>query len=435
MTNSINNNNVAQSTQENSIIYSEVLPGIHILLQPMEREACSMEFMYHNGGSFFENPIDAGKKHLLEHCIVARTKTMNHDQLKDWEFRENIALNAYTGPVTMGLTAYGYKGDFYKMFDMLSEVAFDPTFDQDDLNREKEIVLREISERRGDPNYKLYYYTQNQIFTPESLECHETLGSSEMVAQTTLEDFKRLHLDNIRQSHIIISICGGGIDVEYIKESLKNQYNKLQLERQINPIIYTPNSNFQDFSYRPVVHELAHEHAEINFYIPLDVNYDNKASRQILHALYMRYGGELYDKLRDEKQLVYGISSYTDKDLNSLIINMSAEIKLIPEIIEATEEVFSNFDKHFKQHRFEEFKQLVYKKQAMDKDQLGSIMKFMKNSLTTYGIADDYDQYSKKLENTTVEEIRDLYEKIGTNWHSKKTVIVSNKNEIEGLKI
>jgi predicted Zn-dependent peptidase len=414
--------------------YEEIEPGVHLIADCVDRQSCNIEIVYHVGGSFFEQDNDRGKKHLLEHCIVARTKAMDHQSLKDWEFRENINLNAYTARFSMAVTASGFKDDFVKMFDMLLESALSPTFSQEDLDREKEIVLREISERRGDPNYKLYYYVQNQIYTPDSTEVHEVLGDSAKVAQTTIEDFKRLHKENLEQSHLIIMVSGGGIDIDYIKQQVRQGLKNLNMQFNRKPINIQGKSKFLDFDFKPVVHELAHEHAEITFIVPQTVDFDSRPARSVFHALFMQYGGVLYDRLRDEKQLVYGLSSWADLDTQTFMINMEAEIEKLEQIEAESRDVFSDFDKYFKPQKFEEFKNLIYKKQALAKDKLGSSASFTHSNLITFGIFETYDEFTNKLKEVTITDIQRIYEELQANWSKKRVLVVSKDAKINNLK-
>ena len=146
---------------------------------------------------------------------------MNFEEFKDFQFKNNISFNAYTGPSTMGLSAEGHCSDTYTILEILLEMAFEPTFEQSILDRETEIVLREITERRGDPSYKLHYLLQNQAFTPESLVNHEVLGSAEAVASTSLEDLYRLFRDSISRSHIVLEVAGGGFENNELTAKVK----------------------------------------------------------------------------------------------------------------------------------------------------------------------------------------------------------------------
>ena len=418
-------------------VYEEFIPGVHLLANPLDREQCSIEIMYHTGGSYLEKPADSGKKHLLEHCIVTRTKAMNHEDFKDWAFRENLSYDAYTGPIPMAVSIGGYKNDYKKMIDWVIEAAVNPTFDQDDLDREKEIVLREIAERRGNPNYKLYFAVQDLMHTPESIERHQTLGNPEMVAQTTLEDFYRLHRDVLETSHILIKVAGGGLDLNYLKAEFAKVFNQTIIDKKLNfkrlALNYQGISQLNQFDYLPVVHEFAHEHCDLNFYIPMPITQENRAVRSIFHSLFMTYGGTLYDRLRDQKRLVYGISSWADPENQMMGISMEAEIERLPQITSETWDVFSDFEKNFNFKRFEEFKELIFKKQAMAKDKLAEAINFVQSTLTTYGTLETYDEYTEKLRQVTVQEMREFYNQLKANWAIKKVVVISKNPEISKL--
>ena len=406
--------------------YQQPAPGAHLFSYNIPRELVSLEINFISGGSWFEKANDRGKKHLLEHCIVSRTKKMNHEELKDWEHAESIGLNAFTSSLKLVLTASGHKSDFKKMLEVLCEMAFEPTFDQIDLDREKEIVLREISERRGDPNYKLYFDINKQVYTKESLELHETLGDPELVAQTILKDFYRLQKENLSTSQIIISIAGGGIDLEYTKQLIQRYLNNLNRQiEHFRPIDYCPPNLLLDFKTLPIVHEFAHEHVDATYIIPLDIKFDNRASRQIFASLFLNYGGVLYDKLRDQKQLVYGISYYYDISTQSLIVNFQAEAKLIEVIEKESKEVFNDFAKVFRADRFEQFKKSILKKQLVDKDNLKTVLNFSKNTLLNYNHLEKYDEFTSKLQSVSVDDIKNIYTQIQTNWDNKKIVLVS----------
>jgi predicted Zn-dependent peptidase len=412
--------------------YRKINDTTHLFLMNGDRETIHVNVTYSAGGSWFEKPIDYGKKHLLEHCIVARTKDLNHEEFKDWERKNNISLNAYTSPLRMGLTATGHKSDFELILKTLTQCAFNPVFDQEDLDREKVIVLREIAERRGDPNYKLYIDTINATFLPNTYQTHETLGDPKMVEQTTLEDFYRLNRESLSQSHIIISVDGGNLDeekaVEIIKEEIANS-NSIDQNITKLPVNYLPESLFQEFSTKALVHELAHEHAEVTFMLPLEVNLDNSPARTVYSNLYLYYSGILYDRLRDEKMLVYGISPYFDFETQTLNINLTCEEKFIDQIIEEVEDIFSNFEKYFKEEKLKDYLNVVYKKQAMSGDNLLQAVTFSVNTYLNYNQILNQEDYIEKIKKINIDDIKNLDSQILKGWKNRKTLIVS-KDEV-----
>lgn len=413
--------------------YEKITKNIHLLVIEGDREAVNIKAYYTAGGSWFEEKTDAGKKHLLEHCIVARTKDMNHEEFKNFERKNGITINAFTSPLRMGLEISGHNLDFELMLDTISECLFTPTFDQEDLDREKQIVIREISERRGDPSYKLYYDTLNAVFEP-GYQNHETLGDPELVANTTIEDFIKLNTQSIKDGHIVFTIDGGNVSVEKSTEIILKHYEKLPddlKEPAKYPVNYLPKSIMKEFKTLGYQHPLAHEHVDLTFYIPMPLTVENLAVRTVFNNLYLQYGGILYDRLRDESQLVYGISPYFDTDTGHLCINLTCEEKYINEIIKQTTDVFEDFDRYFDETKFDDYISSAPKKQAIAKDNLHKMINFTGNILMQYGKVVTMDDHINNLKNVTKENLRALFNQIRDGFINKKTLLVSKNKSIE----
>ncbi len=416
--------------------YTQISPAIHLISQNIDRKKVKIDITFTSGGSWFENDGDYGKLHLVEHCIASRTKKMSFQQLKDYEFRQNIYLNAFTGRVTMGLDGSGHISDFDSLSSNLLEMAFEPTFEQTILDKEKEIVLREISQRRGDPSYQVYFDTVKQLYTPDSLEIKEPLGDAQMVATTTLEDFYRLHANSLRKSHVIIC-ASGDFDESLLQDKIAaflSNNSELSLHGDNrNRVDYTPQNTLQPFDFRPIVHPLGHDHVELSIFIPCLVNFENIPIRHIFRSLFLDHNGVLYDRLREELQLVYSLQSEFSFDTQHLQLYLSCEIKYVKQIVDEVKNILSNFDKYFKPERFEQFKDMITKKQDLAADVLGAETSFTENMLSTYGIPELYGSYTKRLEGVEVVEIDSLYQELCLSLNSLQVSAVSKDPKIQEI--
>jgi predicted Zn-dependent peptidase len=419
--------------------YYQPAPGIHFLMQPAKRNRTYLEFTYTSGGSWFETEGDRGKRHLLEHCLVSRTHDKNFEEVKDYCFQENLDLNAYTSSLPMSLVSAGHKDDFDKLLNLLLEFFLEPTFDQRDLDREKEIVLREISERKGDPNYILYYETLNQVFTPDSLDTHQVLGNIQDVAGTSLEDLKRMHKQVLQESNLILKFSGGGFEEQEVQDKIMRAVNRLNNVKkeaalgspQRYPVGYLPKNEFSDFANLAYAHPLGHEHAEVTVYIPCQTNFDNRPAQAIFEQLYLKYGGILYDRLRDELGLVYGISGSFRQTMQALEIELACEIRHVKKILSEIINTFSDFDRNFKREKFLHMKSKVKKQKDMAADNPKFFVDFTEKRMLNYGIAESYETYGDRIEQVSEQNIRDLYQEIQDNLPNKKVVVVSKSSRIE----
>lgn len=423
--------------------YIFLKPKFHIFLDKVERNAVEFEFVYSHGGSWYENEPDFGKTHLLEHVICSRTQNLDFNQFKTFTFENSIKYNAFTSPSSLGLEMSGHKNNFKEMFDTLFEMFTNPTLTQEDLDREKEIVLSEILERRGDPQYRLYYDVSRKILTPNSFSNHEVLGKSEMVKNTTLLDLKRIFANIKNRSQFVLCISGGGIDEKYIREKIEN----LNLENGENygencqenlqeksPFAYNFKNELLTFENEVIVHKDGHEECELTFYIPVEVTFENRGVREIFTHLYLRWSGHgLYDLLRDKHGLIYGYHFAYDIYGQILNIELNCHLKDVKKIINLIQDFFSDFDKIFDKTQFNALKSQLLIKQDLTKDKLGAQASFSQNMLLTYGRVDNYENLIQDLEKVSECELKNFFEKVGWGVQKMKVLAVSQKPEAVSL--
>ncbi len=422
--------------------YLQITPTVHLLTHSMNRQESQLDIILTSGGSWFEDKNNLGRRHLMEHCVVARTHQLNFNELKDYAFKNNLSLNAFTSPLNMGFDGTSHHSDFETMLDILLETSLNPNFVEEDLNREKEIVLREISERRGDPNYKLYFDVNNQIFTPNSIANHQVLGDEKIVATTKLENFFELYEQATKQSHLVIKATGGGIDEKRIVEKVQAYLAKTNLEWIKNlssledkkAIDYKPKNTLQEFSFKTFQSDIAHEHAEVTIALDVPINFENRPILPYLTNLYFRYGGILYDKLRDELGLVYGFSSSYEKDLDKIVLQLSCELQYVNTIIDEVVKVFSDFENNFKPSKFEEFKAILSKRQDLALDKIATEINHTYGTLRSYGTLETYQEFSTKIRQVDQSKFQAFYEIIQSKLDNIKVFVVSKDKKVLELK-
>lgn len=411
--------------------YIKVAPYFHLICEHKPREQFKVKFTYNTGGSWFEQKADRGRKHLLEHCIASRTKDLDFKNFKDFQFKNNLSMNAYTGPIEMGLTASGHFSDQVNLVDTTLEMAFEPTFDQEILTQEKEIVLKEIAERSGQPNYRLHFAVMSQILENHSFENHQVLGDSEQVAKTEIADFHNLLSQNLNQSNFCLLVSGKNIDVARIQKLSQNYLSKLPVNQERLPLNFYPGTFFKDFKTKPVVNVLAHQHADVDLYIPIKTAPGQKPARKIFEELFLSYHGKIYDRLRDDLGLIYSMQGGFDFQGEFMYISFSAQIEDIKKILAEIKTCLSDFESNFNSEKLTWLKAMMNKRLAISKDNLGEESNFLYGELTTYNTARTIDEYIEIFEKTSVEELKTLYNQVRENLEKSKIVIVSNDEKIK----
>jgi processing peptidase subunit beta len=99
-----------------------------------------------DAGSRFESADTNGTAHFLEHMFFKGTSNRNQRQLE--EEIENMGghLNAYTSREQTTYYAKVLKKDVNNAVDILADILQNSTFDEQRINRERDVILREMEE-------------------------------------------------------------------------------------------------------------------------------------------------------------------------------------------------------------------------------------------------------------------------------------------------
>lgn len=101
----------------------------------------AIRFGINRGGALDKN---TGLSHLLEHMLFKGTSTKTKEQL-DEDIRLNISsINASTGGETLVMRFYESSKQFEKGLEICSDCFLNANFPEDELEKEKQVVLQEI---------------------------------------------------------------------------------------------------------------------------------------------------------------------------------------------------------------------------------------------------------------------------------------------------
>jgi len=413
--------------------YLQIAKNVHIFCMQTDQYKTSFEINLTSGGSYFEKENESGVSHLLEHCTVARTKELDFDQLQHFLFEKNIDRNASTSNLTLNFIMSGHRDETDKMLEMIYEFAFAPTFEQSILDQEKQIVLREIDQRSGDPDYRLRKFVMENVFEPGSLYLSDPLGKREDVINATLENLQTVYKRILSQSQVVIGAVGKDISIEKLKAELEKYLPNIESENAL-PIAYLPENKLKEFKFKALVNDLAHEHAILDIIIPFQMKYDDEHVRLFLNDLIFEYPvGVLYDKLRNKLGLVYGL--YYDFYIsgNMLDIQLICDVQNVNKIVEVIKDTLNNPEEVISVDKINIIRDLTMKKQQLMEDNKGRLFSFTLDEFMDWGENVSLEEFSNKIKTVTVDQIKEIYETLVKGMEKMRVLVVSNNKEIEEL--
>ena len=283
---------------------TEIDNGLRIVTQNMPGlETVSMGIWNFVGGRDETKEVN-GVAHLLEHMAFKGTKTKNALQIA--ETIENVGgdINAYT---SKEITAYYVKllaDDLPYGIDILTDILQNSTFAEEELNRERGVIIQEIGMYLDTPDDMIFDYWQEKAY-PDQPMGRSILGKTDIIKNISRDEVKAFMMNNYNPKKMIISAAGKINHNEFV-ESIKKVCTNLPSGHSNSRI----KADYRSGEYREDK-KLEQIHLLLGFE-GVDYHHDDFYSLLVYSSL---LGGgmssRLFQEIREKRGLVYGISSFS----------------------------------------------------------------------------------------------------------------------------
>ncbi len=167
-------------------IEKETLPnGLVVITEPMAHVRSISVGVWVRTGSRREPSELNGITHFIEHMVFKGTATRSAEDIARSVDSVGGMLDAFTAKEMICFNAKVLDEHLPIAFDVLSDLVLRPRFDDEDLTREKSVVLEEIKMDQDNPDYLVH-----EIFTQNFWRNHP-LGKPILGTRKTVSSFSR----------------------------------------------------------------------------------------------------------------------------------------------------------------------------------------------------------------------------------------------------
>jgi predicted Zn-dependent peptidase len=133
-----------------------------------------------NAGSRDEEPSEHGLAHFIEHMLFKGTKKRKAYHILSRLEDRGGELNAYTTKEETAIHASFLKDDYPVALEIISDILFNSTFPEKEIEKEKDVVMEEINSYKDSPSELIFDDFEELIFGDAPIG-HPILGNSESV--------------------------------------------------------------------------------------------------------------------------------------------------------------------------------------------------------------------------------------------------------------
>ena len=160
-----------------------------------------------NAGTRDEHKDEYGLAHFAEHAIFKGTKRRKAYQINCRLENRGGELNAYTTKEDTTIHATTLRSDFSKAVELIADVAFNSTFPERELAKEREVIVDEINTYKDSPADMIFDTFEDSIFAGSELG-HNILGTKAALMRHTSESIKRFVARTHTTDQMVFSSIG-----------------------------------------------------------------------------------------------------------------------------------------------------------------------------------------------------------------------------------
>lgn len=216
--------------------------GIRVVLKPTASEVAHACLLLHTG-SRDEGEGKDGLAHLIEHLLFKRTERRTTNQILNRLEVVGGDLNAYTTKEYTCIHASFLRPHVERALDLFEDVIFHSTFPQEELEKEKGVILDEIASYLDQPEEAIQDDFEGLIFAEHPLG-RNILGTPKTVEALAQKDLINYIEQNYRTADMVIGILGN-YEQKKIERLLEKIFGSIPASPSIHQRIPPPSQTSQ----------------------------------------------------------------------------------------------------------------------------------------------------------------------------------------------
>lgn len=197
----------------------QVLPnGLTLVQRPdFSSEVVSVQVWVKTGSIHESALLGSGLSHFLEHMLFKGTARRNGKAISREVHAMGGSINAYT---TFDRTVYYINAPstaFAAVLDILADIVFHSTLPEVEVERERDVILREIDMGLDDPDRQLSQALFRTAFSVHPYR-EPVIGHRELYQQVSGEELRAYYRARYVPNNVVVSIAGAVTPADCLRE-------------------------------------------------------------------------------------------------------------------------------------------------------------------------------------------------------------------------
>ncbi|PKM50635.1 MAG: peptidase M16 [Firmicutes bacterium HGW-Firmicutes-7] len=257
-------------------------------------------------GSIDEDESTNGISHFIEHMLFKGTKKRTARDIADEMSEVGGRINAFTSKEYMCYYAHVLDNHFDVALDVLSDMICNSTFNEEEIEKEKGVILEEIKMCEDSPEDLVMDALEHNVWQGHSLS-YNILGTQDNIKKFSRSDILSYLEKHYIAENMVISVVGK-MDFDNVLVQLEESFATIKTNKSIERIDNATYKRIFTAKNKDI------EQAHICMSFP-SISYESEKV-YMLSILNTIIGGginsRLFQSIREEKGLAYVVYSYPE---------------------------------------------------------------------------------------------------------------------------
>lgn len=299
--------------------------GLRVVTQNLPNTQAVTVLVLVGAGSRYETAEISGLSHFIEHMFFKGAKRYKNTKEVS-EAIDNVGgdFNAFTGKEYVGYFVKVAKKHSDIAMDVLSDMLINARFDQEEIDRERGVILEEYNMYQDTPMYQIGWNFEKLIYGDQPMGWDQ-IGTKETIKSLNRDDFVNYRNKLYTPDNVVVTVAG---DVDH--DEIVKQIERMFVFDGGNKAFEAPAIEANpDKSYIHVKNKKTEQaHVMLGFPGLKETDEDHYALKLLSIILGGNMSSRMFLSVRERQGLAYYISCSTDDYTDTGTIATNAGVSL-----------------------------------------------------------------------------------------------------------
>ena len=381
--------------------------GINVVTHHMPHLETVALGIWVKAGARDERADENGIAHFLEHMAFKGTARRSARAIAEEIESAGGEINAATGMETTTYYARVLKNDWALALDILADIFTSPELDDEELERERDVILQEIAAANDQPDDLVFDLAQAASFGDHPLG-RSILGTEELIGTVSRQQILDWRNRNYWGSRIVVS-AAGNIDHQAFALETARLLGKIESGQQ-------PQREQPSFAPTSCTAEkpLDQAHLVLTFEAPSYRDPDIYVLQVLSNILGGGMSSRLFQEVREKRGLCYSVFSFGSayEDVGQVGVYAATSPEHSNELMSLTTDIMMSVAREVSEAEVARAKAQLKASLVMNLESASSRADQIARQFLAFGQVPAISTLVTKIEAVTAEQVRALAEKL-----------------------